>query len=824
MTFQYWLDMLVQDVTFGVRSIRRGPLVAVATVVTLTLGIGLSAGIFALINAIWLRPSVEKDPGRFVRLYAFNSQPSFHSGQPGAISLEDYKQYGAAHSLAELAAWHQIFPNFGGAQPTTIRAVLISCNFFSVYGLDRPEIGRLLRPEECSGSASNPVAVISDEFWHTQLNAVPDVLGRVIFLNRRPFTVVGVTPPHFSGRMSFRFNAWIPYTYPMVSQLEQDSRDAGDFLRDPSIQWLAVEGRRKPGYSMRAVQAELATIAQQQDLLHPGRRTAFYVTDGSDFDEPGQSSRNTLLMALLMGSLISLVGIASANVASLSLAKAAARRKEVAIRLSLGASRSRLLRMILTEGLLLAVPAGCMSLFLAYWLPWFLGQHLIKEPLSIPLEPDFRVYLYLAAATLLAGCVATLTPAAESLKRDHLASVKGQENVSGREKGLWLTRNLLISAQLAASFVALIGAGIFAEWYNTILNGDPGFAVKHVMVVPLNLLAPRYSEASASSFYRTLDERIRAQPGVKSLCYTDTPPFEGSPVQEIRLRGQNPGTGRNVMVSTVSIGCPKTLGIQVMGGRAFDQDDVSAVVSAPTAVVSQAFARSFWPNENPVDKVILGPDGNSLRVVGVARDTKSENFGVTDGPRIYHLQTHPVPGDSLIFEFEGDPSSVARNVEDLVKSLDTDLIVTPRTVGSEIDDAASGMQRFIELMVILASGTVLLALIGIYGVVWFAVSRRRKEMGIRIALGATRQGVVYHVLRSNLRPVYVGLGAGLVLAAMASLAMRRISSDGHLPSDSLSPAMYVSVFLILQIVALGAMLGPAIRAVCEDPVQTLRDE
>jgi ABC-type antimicrobial peptide transport system permease subunit len=241
-------------------------------------------------------------------------------------------------------------------------------------------------------------------------------------------------------------------------------------------------------------------------------------------------------------------------------------------------------------------------------------------------------------------------------------------------------------------------------------------------------------------------------------------------------------------------------------------------------VISQAFTHSFWPNENPVDKVILDPNGTSLRVVGVVRDTISENFGVTDGPRIYRLQTHPVPGDALIFGFEGDSSSLARSVEDLVKSLDTDLIVTPRTVESEIDDAASGMQRFIGLMVILASGTVLLALIGIYGVVWFTVSRRRKEMGIRIALGASRQGVVYQVLRSNLRPVYVGLGAGLGLGATVSLAMKRISSDGHLPWDGLSPTIYVSVFLLLQIVALGAMLGPAVRAVREDPVQALREE
>ena len=824
MTLRYWPDTFIQDVTFGVRSIRQNPVVVVATVLTLMLAIGLSTGIFSLINATWLRPPVEKDPGNFVRLFAYNSQPSFQFGQPGSISLESYRQYETARSLSELAAWHQVRPVFGGAQPAPIRALLISCNFFSVYGLDQPEIGRLLRPEECSGSASNSVAVISDEFWHTQLNAVPDVLGRVIFLNRRPFTVVGVTPPHFPGRMSLRISAWIPYMYPMVSQLEQDSSAAGDFIRDPSIQWLAVEGRRKPGYSMRAVQAELAIIAQQQDLLHPGRRTTLFVTDGSGFNEPGQRSRNNLLMLLLMGSLILLVAIASANVASLLLAKAAARRKEVAIRLSLGAKRSRLLRMILTEGLLLALPAGYMSLFVAYWLPRFLALHLVKEPLSIPLEPDFRVFIYLAATTLLAGCIASLTPAAESLKRDHLAALKGQEGVSRSETEHWLTCNLLISAQLAASFVALIFAGVFAEWYNTILNGDPGFAVKQVMVVPLNLQAPRYSEASASSFYRTLEQRIRALAGVKSLCYTDTPPFEGSPMQEIRLRGQDSRTGRKVMVSRVSIDCLQTLGIQVSGGRVFDQDDISAEVSAPNVVISQAFAHSFWPNENPVDKVILEPNGTSLRVVGVVRDTKSERFGVTDGPRIYRLRTHPQTGDSLLFGFDRDSSSLARSVGDVVKGLDTDLIVTPRTVGAEINDAATLMQGPVELMVILASGTVLLALIGIYGVVWFSVGRRTKEMGIRIALGATRRGVIYHVLRSHMRPVYVGLVAGLVLAAIGSLAMKRISSDGGLPSDVLNPAMYVAVSLLLQVVALVATLGPVIRALREDPVQALRQE
>ena len=380
MPFRLSPDAALQDVKLGVRSLRKHPIVTGIAIVTLTLGIGVSTGIFALVNAFWLRPPVESDPGSFVRLFAYNGQPSFNFGQPGSISLEDYREYETAHSLAELAAWHQVRPVFGAMNPKPLRGVLVSCNFFSVYGLTKPELGRLLLPEECSGTGPNSVVVISDEFWRTQFNADAKILGRTILLNKRPFVIVGVTPPHFSGRMSFRISAWIPLMYPMAGQLEQDSSAAGDFFRDPSIQWLAVEGRRKSGYSIRAVQAELSLLAQHQDLLHPGRKTRLFVTDGSFIEEPGESSRNEILLSILVSALMLLVAIASANVASLLLARAAARRKEIAIRLSIGASRSRLLRMLLTEALLLACPATGISLFLAHWLPRFLSVHLTEDP------------------------------------------------------------------------------------------------------------------------------------------------------------------------------------------------------------------------------------------------------------------------------------------------------------------------------------------------------------------------------------------------------------------------------------------------------------
>jgi predicted permease len=514
MPFRLSPDAALQDVKLGVRSLRNHPIVTGIAIVTLTLGIGVSTGIFALVNAFWLRPAVEKDPGSFVRLFVYNGQPSFNFGQPGSISLEDYRTYETAHSLAELAAWHQVRPVFGAMNPKPLRGVLVSCNFFSVYGLTKPELGRLLLPEECSGTGPNSVVVISDEFWRTQFNADAKILGRTILLNKRPFVIVGVTPPHFSGRMSFRISAWMLLMYPMAGQLEQDSSAAGDFFRDPSIQWLAVEGRRKSGYSIRAVQAELSLLAQQRDLLHPGRKTRLFVTDGSFIEEPGARSRNEILLSILVSALMLLVAIASANVASLLLARAAARRKEIAIRLSIGASRSRLLRMLLTEALLLACPAAGMSLFLAYWLPHFLSVHLTEDPLSIPVQPDLRVFCYLAAVTFLAAGICSLAPAAASISSNYLPALNGQEPAPVSRTSLRLSGNLLIGAQLAVSFVALVGAGIFVGLYLSVMNGDPGFEVKRVIVVPLGMQGSRYTAASASAFFGKIERRVLPLPGV----------------------------------------------------------------------------------------------------------------------------------------------------------------------------------------------------------------------------------------------------------------------------------------------------------------------
>ena len=390
-----WLDMLLQDVRFAVRSLRRSPFLACTTVLTLALGIGLNTGVFTMINAVLFRARVDKDPDCFVRLYAQNSSSSVPQGQLGGMSLADYRVYRAAQSLSDLAAWHQIEAMLGGEISGDVRALLVSCNFFSVYGLERPKLGRLFLESECSQSGAGPVAVLSEEIWRNRFAADPQILGRIITLNRHAFTVVGVAPAHFSGRVN-NARIWVPYT--MQSHLVS----GGDLFAQTGTQWLIAEGRLKSGYSRSAAQAELNVIARQQDRFQPGRRTALIVTNGSMMEEPGLRAQSILAVSLWMGALMLLLLIACANVTTLLLSRAAARQREVAIRLSLGASRTRLLRMLLTESLILAATAGAISVYLAYAVPELVNRMMLAEPVSYPLTPDLRVFAYLAGVTFVA--------------------------------------------------------------------------------------------------------------------------------------------------------------------------------------------------------------------------------------------------------------------------------------------------------------------------------------------------------------------------------------------------------------------------------------
>lgn len=813
-----WFGTFVQDLSYGIRSFRRTPLLALAVVLTLGLGIGLDTAVFTVINGFFFRARVEKDPDSFVQFApVYSGKFERARGMSFSSSLDDYRAYQAnAHSLTNLAGWSIVSATIGD-DPERVLPLLVTCNFFSLYGLEHAKLGRLFLADECATPGAAPVVVISEEMWRQRFSADPHIVGTEILLNRRPFRVVGVTPARFSGQL--KAGIWIPWTMQAFFHGE-------DLFRRSSAPWLVVEGRIRPGYSKSAAKAEARIVASQQDNLHPGRKTELDFTNGSFSQLPGEQSKVLWIVLLWMGTVTVVLLMACTNVTTLLLSRAAARRQEIAIRLSLGASRARLLQMLVTEGLILASAAGAISAYLAYRVPDIFAK--LTPEVHYPVKPDLTVFAYLGAVTLLAACIAGLAPAAESLNLDLTTPLKGQDRGSRSGTGKSRMRSILVAAQVAMSMLLLAITGLVAHAQYSISAADQGFETRQVLLVPLNVRTPPYAPESSASFYRTLEQRVRALPGVQSTSYANPAPLVGDDEgpdtrEEVRLPGQAKGTGQKASVNFVSIDFFETLRIPLVRGRAFQSADESAQRPAAVTVVSEAFARAFWPNADPIGKVIEWANGEHLVVAGVARDIKSESFGDVDGPRFYLLQSPRSFSGSLLVRFQGDGTSIQQAFGSAIRDLDRDAIGAPRTLRSMIDTMASKFWTAVELVLLLGSLAVLLAVVGIYGVVAFAVNRRTRELGIRMALGATPGDILRFVLASGMKPVLAGLAAGSLLALLGSQVLAQVL-QGAFAFKLFDPMIQGSVLALLLSVALAAMLGPALRAAAADPMRALRND
>jgi predicted permease len=815
------VEALFQDVRYAVRSLTRAPLLACVTVLTLAVGIGLNVGVFSVVNGLLFRARIDKDPESFAHLSPVYSGEFERGGKPWAVSFADYRAYQQAHSLRELAAWENVRVTIDKADAEPTLALVVTCNFFSVYGLNQPKLGRLFAADECSTPGKAPVVVLSEEIWRDRFGTDPAILGATIRLNRHSFTVTGIAPAGFSGRLRGP-GIWIPYT--MAAQFF----DRQDLFAAAGPPWLTADGRLRPGVSRADAQAELRVIAKQQDALHPGRRTSMIVTNGSLVEEPSLRPKLIWIAPVILGALLLLLLIACTNVTMLLLSRAAARRSEIGIRLSLGAARQRLFAMLLTETLILAAIAGTISAVVAWFAPDIFLKVLASPSTPFyPMQPDLAVLAYLIGATLVAACIAGVSPAAESLKVDLSASLKGQAGLFGSGRGGGRRRGLMVAAQVAMSLVLLAGAGLFVRAQYTMLTANPGFDTEHVLVVQPRLEMPRYTKDSIESFYRLLTQRVDALPGVR-LVSVGVPPLLGdetSDATEVRLPGQAKGTGKQAGVTVVSARFFETLSIPILRGRSFVELDAASSDKAPIAVVSEAFARTYWPGENPVGKLIELGDGDIPQVIGVARDTSADRFGTVDGPHVYRLRSSRRAAlDPVLVRFVGDAGSVARSIKAVIAGMDREMIVTPRTLRSLIDDVVGRFGVLVKLVVILGSVAVLIAVIGIYGMVAFALSQRTKELAIRMALGATRGVILRSVLVSETRPVLYGLACGLVLAAAGAGALVQVLQATPVVLNARDPLTYVAVALVLAFSAVSAMLGPALRAASSDPLRALRQE
>lgn len=818
MTF---LSDVRQDVRYSLRTLRRNPGFAIVAVLALALGIGINTGIFTILNSIALRPLPVADSSRVVSVYqSFRGKAGRNvNGSTSFFSYSEYLNYrDNNHVFSGVAVVANASASLGGADARRIQGQIVSCNFFSVLGRT-PVLGREFSAQECSEPDAAPVAILSHDFWSEQFHADPHVLGSTILLNRRAFTIVGVAPPNFAGTFVTPSSYWAPVT--MQSTLIPGS----NLLSETNTSWLEMLGRLRPGGSIARARTDLAVIAGRIDQSYPGRTTTLAVDRATFLGEP---EARTIVLA---GSAVTLLAfglvllIACANVANLLLARAAARQKEIAIRLSAGASRGRLVRQLLTESLLISLAGGALGSILAFWtFEAIFATVMSSLPAGVPsialnLTPDLRVLAYAMGISVVTGIVFGLMPALQATRPDLVSALKEEgSGFAGHLSRGWL-RSALVATQVSVCLVLLIAAGLLARGLQSAQNLDPGFSMKGVIATSFDLKDQGYDDAKALQFHRQLLERVAALPGVDIASQTVIVPLEGSSYGTVIEVDGVPGP-QQVKFNNVSPAFFSLLGIPVVRGRIFTEAEARS--GAPVTVISQATAQLFWPNQDPLGKSFrMGKEKTAYQVIGVARDIRSTDLPHVEKTFLYFpakldYQSHM----RLLAHTNGNLAATARLIREVAHSLDANIIVTAKPLEDNLQIWHLTSRILASVTGALGLLGLLLASLGIYGVVSYAVSSRTREIGIRMTLGANPSGILSLILSQGMRPVILGLVIGFAVCAAASRLMS-VMLYGISPFD---PLTFGGVALFLSIIALAACFLPARRATRVDPMVALRYE
>jgi len=810
-----------QDVRYSIRTLCKNPSFAVVAISALALGIGVNTGIFTLLNAIALRPLPVADAGRIASVYQTFRGKIGRRDINGSINYFSYPEYlnyrDQNHVFSGVAVSANAPASLGGAEPRHIEGQVVSCNYFDVLGRT-PVLGRQFAEGECASESAAPVAVLSHAFWSVQFHADPHMIGSIILLNRHPFTVIGIAPEGFGGTGITPASYWAP----VVMQKILLPR----FVPDANMSWLEMLGRLKPGVSIATARADLAVIAGRIDQSYPGRTTTLAVDRATFLGEP---EARTLILA---GGAVALVAvglvllIACANVANLLLARAASRQKEIAIRLSAGASRGRLVRQLLTESLLISLAGGALGSVLAFWSFESLFRIVVSNlpaefpPMALNLSPDLRVLGYAIAISALTGVFFGLVPALQATRPDLVSALKeeGAGFAGARISRGWL-RNALVVAQVSVCLVLLIAAGLLARGLQSAQTLDPGFSMKGVVTTSFDLQQQGYDDAKALQFHRQLIERVSAISGIDAVSQSVTVPLEGSSYgTAIDVDGF---AGRqNVRFNSVSPSFFSLLAIPIIRGRVFTEAEGQH--GAQVAVISEATAKHFWPNQNPLGKTFrMGKENLPFEVIGVARDIRARDLAHVDTDFFYfpvklEYQSHM----HLLASTSGNVAATAKLIRDTAHSLDANVIVTAKSMEENLELWRSPSRMLAFLTGALGLSGLLLASLGIYGVVSYAVSGRIREIGIRMTLGAEAGGIMSLILKQGMRPVIWGLVIGFAVCAAASRFMS-VMLYGISPFD---PLTFGGVALFLSAVALLACYVPARRATRVDPMVALRYE
>jgi len=836
------METLWQDLRYGVRVLLKSPGFTAVAVLSLALGIGANTAIFSLVNAVLLRPLPVAEPAALVFLFC-----GVRNSPYSVVSYPDYVDFRDQNKVfSGLATYSGIGLSLNAADQTElVSGAIVSGNYFDVLGV-RAALGRTFLPEEDQTPGTHPVTVISHGLWQRRFGGDPNVVGQHLTLNGRAFTVIGVAPAGFNGTDLGETNdLYVPM---MMQALVRPPRGGysgemnPDLLSRRGAGWLGVIGRLKPGVKIEQAQAEIATIARQLEQAYPDSNrdriaTLFPVSKGDP------QSRGTLLSVagLLMGVVGLVLLIACANVANLLLARASGRRKEVSIRLALGASRGRLVRQLMTESVLLALLGGVVGLLLALWTVDVLKR--FPPPANfLPFAFDFsvegRVLGFTLLLSVLTGLIFGVAPALQASKPDLVPALKDESPALHQGSRRLALRNLLVIAQVALSLTLLIGAGLFLRSLRQAQSIDPGFNPEHVLVAPLNINLLRYTKPQGVEFYRQVVERVEALPGVQSASLarvlllsgsgrTNSVMIEGQNGPDRESRGEGTGGGAEVANNTtaanvVGLKYFQTMGIGLLRGRDFtaqDRDGAPGVV-----VINETFAKRYFPGQDPLGKRISlrGARGPWLEVVGITRDSKYRTLGEAPAPFVHLplLQNHET-GMTLHVRTGVDPAALIPAVRREIQALEKNLPATEiRPLTELISRSLFPARVGAALLGVFGLLALLLASVGLYGVMSYSVSRRTREIGIRMALGAERRDVLRLVLTEAMTLVAVGVGVGLTLAA----AVTRLLAGFLYGVSATDPTTFAGITLLLAGVALFASLIPARRAMRVDPMVALRYE